>query len=301
MHQKVIAFFCIYIIGINLFILGCRKDTEPEIIKPIVELGEQNPAFSPDGKFVAYVDSNGISLLDLSTKNSAHLTDGWSPDWSPDSKWIVYVRASDIYKININTNEIKQLTTFVNCYFPDWSANGTRIAFDISGGDSGGIWLMDTNGTNYKRIKQYVRMPDWSPMGDRLVHIGWVGNMAPSEIFIIDSTGNNNIRLTDNQTDDNQPTWSPNSSQIAYVSATNGGYPRDIFLINTDGTNKVQLTYEPESENGVVSCEPAWSPDGNNIVYVRIEEFENDQTIELVSHLWIMDADGENKRQLTGR
>ena len=71
-------------------------------------------------------------------------------------------------------------------------------------------------------------------------------------------------------------------------------------MINTDGTHQVQLTFEPESDNGYASWEPAWSPDGSQLVYVRTEWFEDEAIIELVSHLWIMDAEGTNKRQITG-
>ena len=154
MKQKALTISCVFIIGVSLFILGCKKD-DHEIIKPVAEYGERNPAFSPDGKFIAYVDNSSvpcsICLLKLSTGDITDLTYGWSADWSPDGEWIVYVWARDIYKINVETNEIKQLTTWGSCFFPDWSPNGNRIAFDISGGDSGGIWLMDTNGINFKR------------------------------------------------------------------------------------------------------------------------------------------------------
>lgn len=67
------------------------------------------PAFSPDGKKIAYHScehgSCGVSVLDLATGKTAQLTKGdpdsrW-PRWSPDGKWIVYTRlakdGSDIW------------------------------------------------------------------------------------------------------------------------------------------------------------------------------------------------------------
>jgi len=297
---------CIFLISTILPILGCIKDSPPEVVKPVLEYGEREPAFSSDGKFIAYSSEGEIWLLELATEENEYVTHGRLPDWSPDDKWIVYVWLGDIYKINVETKEIKQLSTWNDCYFPDWSPNGRRIALDTGHEDPKGahmIWLMDANGTNFKDISIHGtgewREPDWSPSGDKLVHIRYVAGVADAEIFIMDSTGENSVRLTNNNRQDDWPVWSPDGSRIAYVSQTNGYY--NVFLINADGTNKIKITFEPESSNGYASCEPTWSPDGSQIVYARVEWFEDEQIIELVSHLWIMNADGSNKKQLTGK
>ncbi len=61
---------------------------------------EALPAFSPDGKRLAYHACSGegcaLMLMDLATGKSANLTKGdpdsrW-PRWSPDGKWITYTR-----------------------------------------------------------------------------------------------------------------------------------------------------------------------------------------------------------------
>ena len=61
--------------------------------------------------------------------------------------------------------------------------------------------------------------------------------------------------------------------------------------MDADGSNLKQLT-----QKGGTS--PAWSPDGSQIVYTRYNfaEFSEES-----GHLWIMDSNGENKRQLTFR
>jgi Tol biopolymer transport system component len=65
--------------------------------------------------------------------------------------------------------------------------------------------------------------------------------------------------------------------------------------MDSNGNNKTQLTF------GEADWRPAWSPDGNKIVYVQGESIERKTEIECFYHLWIMDADGKNKRQLTGK
>lgn len=304
---------------IIITLIRCNKrDENSGIIKPIKESGEQESAFSPDGEFIAYtkipddeIPDYQIWLFEIATEESEYLTDGWLPDWSPDGKEIVYVYNRDIYKINVETKQIKQLTTWGSCFYPDWSPNGKRIAFDTNHDDPKGanvIWLMDTNGTNYKDISTHGtgewREPDWSPSGDRLVHIRYVVGVTFPEIFIMDSSGQNSVRLTNNQTDDSSPAWSPDGSKIAYVGETrdeNGKAYYNIWVMDTNGNNKIQLTHEPEGQNWSSAFNPAWSPDGNQVVYARVEAFEKRREIEWAWHLWIMDADGENKRQLTGK
>ena len=61
------------------------------------------------------------------------------------------------------------------------------------------------------------------------------------------------------------------------------GLPQ-LHLINADGTNMRKLTH-----NIGETYFPAWSPDGNSIAYERNYQ------------LWIMDSNGENKRQLTNQ
>jgi len=308
---RINAWLCIFIVAVMLLIFGCGKEDDDGIIKPIVSSGECEPAFSSDGEYIAYTKEGEyeIWLFEITTEESEYLTDGSLPDWSPSGKEIVYVNNRNIHKIIVETKEIKQLTTWGSCFFPDWSPDGNRIAFDSNLNfpqEGNVIWLMDTNGTNQKDISVHGtgewREPDWSPSGDRLVHIRYVGVTFP-EIFIMDSSGQNSVRLTNNQVPDDRPVWSPDGSKIAYVHVTyseDSQFCYNIWLMDTNGMNKTQLTFESEGEHSG-GVEPAWSPDGDQIVYVKGESFEHKTEIEVIYHLWIMDADGENKRQLTGK
>jgi len=298
---KVNAWLCIFIVAVMLLIFGCGKE-DGIIIKPFETSGECEPAFSSDGGYIAYTKEGQyeIRLFKISTEESEYLTDGSLPDWSPDGKEIVYVRDRDIYKINVETREIKQLTTWGSCFFPDWHPNGFKIAYR----DSDGVRITDSNFASTKFIARGDQ-PDWSPTGDKIVYIG-SAMVTFTEIFIMDSSGQNSIRLTDNQVGDYRPAWSPDGSKIAYVSATHieneipDYFVYNVWLMDTNGMNKTQLTFESEGEHSG-GVEPAWSPDGDQIVYAKGESFEEKYVIKIVYHLWIMDADGENKRQLTGK
>lgn len=272
----------------------------------IVTSGETEPTFSPDGRFIAYCSegSGEIWLLEITTEEKEYLTDGSLPDWSPDGNEIVYVKGRNVYKIDVATKQIQQLTTWGSCFFPDWHPSNELLSFDFSYHtprfDSFGIWILYLDDNSTKHLGG-GRESNWSPCGGQLVYTGYVTGVPLREIFVMDSTGQNVIRLTNNQADDSQPAWSPDGSRIAYFGETRDTiYPFEaigfnVWVMDTDGINKTQLTFEGDS------WEPAWSPDGQQIVYVRSESYEKRNVIEVIYHLWIMDADGENKRQLTGR
>src|SRR5688500_12275011 len=78
------------------------------------------------------------------------------------------------------------------------------------------------------------------------------------------------------------PSMSPDGSKIVFSSPRSGR--GDIYQIDRDGSNPVRLTDNPAFETSPVHC-----PDGSKIAFVR-------QTGK--QHLWIMDQDGSNQRQL---
>jgi Tol biopolymer transport system component len=84
------------------------------------------------------------------------------------------------------------------------------------------------------------------------------------------------------------------SGQVAFAS-DRSGVPQ-IYLSNVDGTNVTPLT---ALENG--ACQPAWSPDGNLVVFIspcskRADFFETEY---IDSSLYLMNADRSNITQLT--
>ena len=97
---------------------------------------------------------------------------------------------------------------------PDWSPDGTRIAFyspnrHISGWGYG-IYVMNVDGsgqTNLTNNPQHDLLPDWSPDGTRI-------RFAPNrdgqfEIYAMNTDGSGQTNLTCNSFADVDPAWRP--------------------------------------------------------------------------------------------
>jgi WD40-like Beta Propeller Repeat len=136
-----------------------------------------HPAFSPDGKNIAYTrwppdeadcsNPTGfvIYMMDASGNSNQALTcDPQNPwldsaaTWSPDGKEIAFLRRwtepyNRLFKVSVDTETIIPLTDSDGTVFseltPAWSADGKYIAVGSSRDGDFDIWLVDPNGAGY--------------------------------------------------------------------------------------------------------------------------------------------------------
>jgi len=107
------------------------------------------PALSPDGKQVAFVALNQLYLLELGKSAPRALThDSFykqGPAWSPDGRWLAYVSdkggIENIYLLDVKRGEERQPAPSKSAQiFPAWSPDGNTLAFQ---NQTGATLLLD--------------------------------------------------------------------------------------------------------------------------------------------------------------
>ncbi len=109
---------------------------------------------------------------------------------------------------------------------------------------------------------------------------------AGAEIYLMDSDGSNQTRLTTGGYFNAEPAWSPDGTKIAF-SRVLGPSTTDIFVINADGSAETALTNDPATDSN-----PSWSPDGSKIAFVSTRGGD--------TAIYVMNADGSGQTRLAG-
>lgn len=198
----------------------------------------------------------------------------------------------------------RELVKIGSRFTPQWSPDGSRIAFVLPGpfdGDFGyeylgaDAYVASTDGSSIWRVGEAVS-PSVSPDGGTLAYITARHQRSPFdryspqqplnlEIETSDMHGDSRLRLThtENSRLDVMPAWSPNGARIAFVRyhEWRGIYfirsYQGIYTMNADGTGIRQIAsariYE-QREGEYISREYgetvgglSWSPSGDELAF----------------------------------
>ena len=203
---------------------------------------------------------------------------------------VVFSRGSadrrDLWVVDYDGENLMRLTanrTLNLC--PNWSPDGTRIAFTSYRQGRQGLYQLNTgNG----KVDLMVAMEglnlgaDWHPNGQELVvALSQSGN---PEIYRIRPDGSIIKRLTVSRAIEISPSWSPGGRDIVFTSDRTG--TPQLYIIDSDGAGRRRLTFE-----GRYNDSATWSPNGERIAYATREGN--------YTQIVVMKATGEDRRVLT--
>ena len=199
---------------------------------------------------------------------------------------------NQIWAINGDGSNPRQLTsTGVNTQ-PTFSPDGTKIAFDSNrGGGNFQLFVMNADGSGQTQVTNTngnVGGSGWSPDGSQIaVNDDSSGTNQIYKVNVASGTesAGRSRQAGRTRTRTGRPT-APRSSTSASICTSFCG-SESVFLMNADGTNQHNLTNAP-----IFDADPAWSPDGTQIAFVRDLGGQN-------FNVFTANADGTNQVQLT--
>jgi Tol biopolymer transport system component len=276
--------------------------------------------WSPDGKWIAFVDSRHIpkshpcrydDRVECPAEIYVVRPDGTRerrvtppgvgtrvPSWSPDSSRLVFARdfPQQLYVIGLDGRGLRRLTSSQFDYegSPSWSANGREVAF--IGGDD--VYVINLVGhqrrlTNSKAKRDGpFRSVAWSPDGRWIAYSGYRPYFQGFPwIFLTDPRGKRHrvVSRTDLPLLGSYA-WSPDSTRLVYQAGSEAD-EKGLWTIAVATGRPRQVA----RVSGFLSWnDPSWSPSGTRLV-VGQSDAGNPKGI------WVMNADGTGKKRFVVR
>jgi Tol biopolymer transport system component/subtilisin family serine protease len=215
------------------------------------------PAWSPNGTRIAYncfrqpdgslagpqricvlnADGTGFKVL------SNTLADDFGPAWSRDLGQIAFSTSSPGSQPTLSimnadgTNRIP-VNDFIGAANPDWSPDDRTLVYE--GANS--IWSYNRFTRTGLRLTNatFDFWPRYSPDGTKIVFQSSRDGQA--EIYVMNSDGTGQTRLTNNPAMDTAPAWSPDGTKILFTSLRDGPMSPALYVMNADGSNPTRIT-----------------------------------------------------------
>jgi eukaryotic-like serine/threonine-protein kinase len=307
---------------LGIFVLDVGSGTKRRLAPPPLRIGDLLPAFSPDGRTVAFNRTDPVPFLltvpavgGEPTKLVPTRFPRGRLAWMPGGKEILFAavpvaengaqprpatngRATpSLWRVVVDGKQARPLTGSENAVHV--AVAGNRLVYSQHTTDLD-IWRLDlrptaATGDAPTRFSPSTKLdanPQFSPDGERVAFTS--DRSGERAIWVADRDGRYPRKLTSFGKDTSAacPRWSPDGKTIAFDVGWAGIDQKDIYVVSADGGPVKQVTTSPAYE-----VLPSWSRDGRWIYFHSNRNSSVQQT-----QVWKVPSSGEesgNARQVT--
>jgi len=254
-----------------------RRDFDSTAPRPVKGIG--SPVLSPDGTRIAFRALNDIWTMPVGGKPVALTNDGFykcDPAWSPDGKQLAY--SSDrggkleIWLRDLGAGVDRQLTRTANAAVSgSWSADGSLVAFLDQ---NGALHTVEVASGKVQKVFDALwepGRPTWSPDGRFIAMAAFKPYSARyreglSELLVVErasgaatySQAFPNKSLSTRG--DDGPVWSPDGKRMAFVVGS------VLWVVAVDAAGR--FTGAPRQVTTETTDAPSWSGDSKTLLYL---------------------------------
>lgn len=191
------------------------------------------------------------------------------PAWSPNGRRVAFQRRQSLWIVDVATRRLRRLTNTALDSWPTWSPDGRSIAF-LRGGRQSALMAIRPDGSDERVILPLPvgggEVPSWSPNG-RCIVIHHQDDAGQGLAPVSPEGGAPRFIYRHSYTFDvnSPPSWSPDGRHLLFAPLRAVRERGSVVRINVDGSGKRVLRTAERFDS------PLYSPDGRTIAYNHLD------------------------------